>query len=161
MATTWAGTDLNQGITRTAMNDFWNLNTNGGYPWCDGCSQPANSLQLITRAYYEANYVFTSAYGIYLIDTAKTSLQILVKNDIGVKIDLLTTTGVCNWGSFVATVYLNPTLTLAYTNAAQTTLYNGGGTQRATLDIAYPSATLTRLTISAAGVVSGITYDYC
>jgi hypothetical protein len=108
MATTWAGTDLNQGITRTAMNDFWNLNTNGGYPWCDGCSQPANSLQLITRAYYEANYVFTSAYGIYLIDTAKTSLQILVKNDI-----------------------------------------------------AYPSATLTRLTISAAGVVSGITYDYC
>jgi hypothetical protein len=161
MATTWAGTALNQGITRTAMNDFWNLNTNGGYPWCDGCSQPANSLQLITRAYYEANYVFTSAYGIYLIDTAKTSLQILVKNDIGVKIDLLTTTGVCNWGSFVATVYLNPTLTLAYTNAAQTTLYNGGGTQRATLDIAYPSATLTRLTISASGVVSGITYDYC
>jgi len=161
MATTWAGTATNQGITRTAMNDLWNLNTNGGYPWCDGCSQPANSLQLITRAYYEANYVFTSAYGIYLIDTAKTSLQILVKNDIGVKIDLLTTTGVCNWGSFVATVYLNPTLTLAYTNAAQTTLYNGGGTQRATLDIAYPSATLTRLTISASGVVSGITYDYC
>jgi hypothetical protein len=161
MATTWAGTALNQGITRTAMNDFWNLNTNGGYPWCDGCSQPADSLQLITRAYYEANYVFTSAYGIYLIDTAKTSLQILVKNDIGVKIDLLTTTGVCNWGSFVATVYLNPTLTLAYTNAAQTTLYNGGGTQRATLDIAYPSATLTRLTISVSGVVSGITYDYC
>jgi hypothetical protein len=161
MADTWAGTALNQGITRTAMNDFWNLNTNGGYPWCDGCSQPADSLQLITRAYYEANYVFTSAYGIYLIDTAKTSLQILVKNDIGVKIDLLTTTGACNWGSFVATVYLNPTLTLAYTNAAQTTLYNGGGTQRATLDIAYPSATITRLTISAAGVVSGITYDYC
>jgi hypothetical protein len=143
------------------MNDFWNLNTNGGYPWCDGCSQPANSLQLITRAYYEANYVFTSAYGIYLIDTAKTSLQILVKNDIGVKIDLLTTTGVCNWGSFVATVYLNPTLTLAYTNAAQTTLYNGGGTQRATLDIAYPSATMTRITISSAGVVTAITYDYC
>jgi hypothetical protein len=161
MATTWAGTALNQGITRTAMNDFWNLNTNGGYPWCDGCSQPANSLQLITRAYYEANYVFTSAYGIYLIDTAKTSLQILVKNDIGVKIDLLTTTGVCNWGSFVATVYLNPTLTLAYTNAAQTTLYNGGGTQRATLDIAYPSATMTRITISSAGVVTAITYDYC
>jgi hypothetical protein len=161
MATTWAGTADNQGITRTAMNDFWNTNTNGGYPWCDGCSQPADSLQLITRAYYEANYVFTTSYGIYLIDTAKTSLQILVKNDIGIKIDLLTTTGVCNWGSFVATVYLNPTLTLAYTNAAQTTLYNGGGTQRATLDIAYPSATLTRLTISSAGVVSGITYDYC
>lgn len=161
MATTWAGTALNQGITRTAMNDFWNLNTNFGYPWCDGCSQPADSLQLITRAYYEANYVFTSAYGIYLIDTAKTSLQILVKNDIGVKIDLLATTGACSWGSFIATVYLNPTLTLAYTNAAQTTLYNGGGTQRATLDIAYPSASLTRLTISASGVVSGITYDYC
>jgi hypothetical protein len=161
MATTWAGTALNQGITRTAMNDFWNLNTNGGYPWCDGCSQPANSLQLITRAYYEANYVFTTAYGIYLIDTAKTSLQVLVKNDIGVKIDLLTTTGVCNWGSFVATVYLNPTLTLAYTNAAQTTLYNGGGTQRATLDIAYPSATMTRITISSAGVITAITYDYC
>jgi hypothetical protein len=161
MATTWAGTALNQGITRTAMNDFWNLNTNFGYPWCDGCSQPADSLQLITRAYYEANYVFTSAYGIYLIDTAKTSLQILVKNDIGVKIDLLTTTGACNWGSFVATVYLNPTLTLAYTNAAQTTLYNGGGTQRATLDIAYPSATMTRITISAAGVITAITYDYC
>ena len=155
MATTWAGTATNQGITRTAMNDFWNTNTNGGYPWCDGCSQPADSLQLITRAYYEANYVFTTAYGIYLIDTAKTSLQILVKNDI------LTTTGVCNWGSFVATVYLNPTLTLAYTNAAQTTLYNGGGTQRATLDMSYPSATMTRLTISSAGVVSGITYDYC
>ena len=161
MATTWAGTALNQGITRTAMNDFWNLNTNGGYPWCDGCSQPADSLQLITRAYYEANYVFTSAYGIYLIDTAKTSLQILVKNDIGVKIDLLATTGACNWGSFVATVYLNPTLTLAYTNAAQTTLYNGGGTQRATLDIAYPSATMTRITISSAGVITAITYDYC
>jgi hypothetical protein len=161
MATTWAATALNQGITRTAMNDFWNLNTNFGYPWCDGCSQPADSLQLITRAYYEANYVFTSAYGIYLIDTAKTSLQILVKNDIGVKIDLLTTTGVCNWGSFVATVYLNPTLTLAYTNAAQTTLYNGGGTQRATLDIAYPSATMTRITISSAGVITAITYDYC
>ena len=61
MATTWAGTALNQGITRTAMNDFWNTNTNGGYPWCDGCSQPADSLQLITRAYYEANYVFTAA----------------------------------------------------------------------------------------------------
>ena len=161
MATTWAATALNQGITRTAMNDFWNLNTNGGYPWCDGCSQPADSLQLITRAYYEANYVYTAAYGIYLIDTAKTSLQILVKNDIGVKIDLLTTTGVCNWGSFVATVYLNSTLTLAYTNAAQTTLYNGGGTQRATLDIAYPSATMTRITISAAGVITAITYDYC
>jgi hypothetical protein len=161
MATTWAATALNQGITRTAMNDFWNLNTNFGYPWCDGCSQPADSLQLITRAYYEANYVYTAAYGIYLIDTAKTSLQILVKNDIGVKIDLLTTTGVCNWGSFVATVYLNPTLTLAYTNAAQTTLYNGGGTQRATLDIAYPYATMTRITISAAGVITAITYDYC
>jgi hypothetical protein len=161
MATTWAGTALNQGITRTAMNDFWNLNTNGGYPWCDGCSQPADSLQLITRAYYEANYVFTAAYGIYLIDTAKTSLQILVKNDIGVKIDLLATTGACSWGSFIATVYLNPTLTLAYTNAAQTTLYNGGGTQIATLDIVSPFSSLTRLTISAAGVVSGITYDYC
>ena len=161
MATTWAGTALNQGITRTAMNDFWNLNTDGGYPWCDGCTLPADSLQLITRAYYEANYVYTAAYGIYLIDTAKTSLQILVKNDIGVKIDLLTTTGACNWGSFVATVYLNPTLTLAYTNAAQTTLYNGGGTQRATLDIAYPSATMTRITISSAGVITAITYDYC
>jgi hypothetical protein len=161
MATTWAGTALNQGITRTAMNDFWNLNTNFGYPWCDGCTLPADSLQLITRAYYEANYVYTAAYGIYLIDTAKTSLQILVKNDIGVKIDLLTTTGVCNWGSFVATVYLNPTLTLAYTNAAQTTLYNGGGIQRATLDIAYPYATMTRITISSAGVVTAITYDYC
>ena len=161
MATTWAATDLNQGITRTAMNDFWNLNTYDGYPWCDGCSQPANSLQLITRAYYEANYVFTSAYGIYLIDTAKTSTQILVKNDIGIKINLLTTTGSCNYGSFVATVYLNPTLTLAYTNAEQTTLYNGGGIQRATLDISYPYTTFTRLTISAAGVVSGITYDSC
>ena len=87
--------------------------------------------------------------------------SILVKNDIGIKIDLLTTTGVCNWGSFVATVYLNPTLTLAYTNAAQTTLYNGGGTQRATLDMSYPSATMTRLTISSAGVITAITYDYC
>jgi hypothetical protein len=161
MATTWAGTALNQGITRTAMNDFWNLNTNGNYPWCDGCTLPADSLQLITKDYFTNNYYYNTSVGIYLIDTAKTSLQILVKNDIGVKIDLLTTTGACNWGSFVATVYLNPTLTLAYTNAAQTTLYNGGGTQRATLDIAYPSATITRLTISAAGVVSGITYDYC
>ena len=161
MATTWAGTALNQGITRTAMNDFWNLNTNGNYPWCDGCTLPANSLQLITKAYLAANYIYTAAYGIYLINTAKTSLQVLVKSDIGVKIDLQTTTGVCNWGSFVASVYLNSTLTLAYTNAAQTTLYNGGGTQRATLDIAYPSATMTRITISSAGVITAITYDYC
>ncbi len=161
MATTWAGTAANQGITRTAMNDFWNLNTNDGYPWCDGCTLPADSLRLITRAYYEANYVYTTAYGIYLINTAKTSSQVLVKSDIGIKIDLLTTTGTCNWSSFVATVYLNSTLTLAYTNAAQTSLYNGGGTQRATLDISYPFATMTRLTISSAGVVSGITYDYC
>ena len=161
MATTWAGTALNQGITRTAMNDFWNLNTNGGYPWCDGCTLPADSLQLITKAYLAANYIYTAAYGIYLINTAKTSLQVLVKSDIGVKIDLQTTTGVCNWGSFVASVYLNSTLTLAYTNAAQTTLYNGGGTQRATLDIAYPSATMTRITISSAGVITAITYDYC
>ena len=161
MATTWAGTALNQGITRTAMNDFWSINTSGGYPWCDGCTLPANSLQLITKAYLAANYIYTAAYGIYLINTAKTSSQVLVKSDIGVKIDLQTTTGVCNWGSFVASVYLNSTLTLAYTNAAQTTLYNGGGTQRATLDIAYPAATITRLTISSSGVVSGITYDYC
>jgi hypothetical protein len=156
MATTWAGTDLNQGITRTAMNDFWNLNTNGGYPWCDGCSQPADSLQLITRAYYEANYVFTSAYGIYLINTAKTSLQVLVKSDIGVKVDLSTTTG-CMGDTYVATVYFNSTFTLAYTNAAQTTLYNGGGTLRA-IDGLY-AACAVRANISSSGVISNLVYD--
>jgi hypothetical protein len=160
MATTWAGTALNQGITRTAMNDFWNLNTNGGYPWCDGCSQPANSLQLITKAYFLANYYYAGP-GNYLINTAKASLQVLVKSDIGVSIKLYTTTGSCNVGTEVADIYLNSTLTLAYTNAAQTTLYNGGGTQKATYDLLSPSASLTRLTISSAGVVSGIIYDYC
>jgi len=160
MATTWDGTALNQGITRTAMNDLWNTYTNGGYPWCDGCTQPADSLQLITKAYFTTNYDFGGA-GNYLINTAKASLQVLVKSDIGININLYTTTGACNYGSFVATVYLNSTLTLAYSNEAQTTLYNGGGTQRATFDIVSSTSNLTRLTISSAGVVSGITYDYC
>ena len=161
MATTWAGTALNQGITRTAMNDFWNLNTNGGYPWCDGCSQPANSLQLITKAYFLANYSYGGA-GSYLINTAKTSLQVLVKSDIGVLINLYTTTGACNYGTFVTTIYLNSTFTLAYTNTSQTTLYNGGGTQRATFDLVQgTTSTLARITISAAGVITAITYDYC
>ena len=160
MATTWAGTALNQGITRTAMNNLWNTYTNGNYPWCDGCTLPANSLQLITKAYFTANYYYGGA-GNYLINTAKTSSQVLVKSDIGIQINLYTTTGACNYGSFVATVYLNSTLTLAYSNEAQTTLYNGGGTQRATFDIVSSTSSLTRLTISSAGVVSGITYDYC
>jgi len=159
MATTWAGTALNQGITRTAMNDFWNSNTNGGYPWCDGCTLPANSLQLITVDYFLVYYEYTAAYGNYLLNSAKTSNQILVKSDIGVIIELYTTTGACNWGSYVATVYLNSTLTLAYSNINQTTLYNGGGTQRATISMLGNNASVVRLTISSAGVISGIIYD--
>ena len=155
MATTWAGTATNQGITRTAMNDLWNTYTNGGYPWCDGCTQPANSLQLITKAYFTANYDFGS--GNYLINTAKTSSQILVKSDIGININLYT---IAPSPVFVANVYLNSTLTLAYTNAAQTTLYNGGGTQRFT-DSLLKTCPYAEITISSSGVVSGINLYYC
>ena len=161
MATTWAGTSSNQGITRTAMNDFWAQNTSGNNPWCSGCTLPANSLQLITKQYLADNYVYTASFGIYLINTAKSSLQILVKSDIGIKIDLYTTTGACDFGTFVATVYLNSTLGLAYTNAAQTTLYNGGGTERTTEDILMGGGQYTRLTISSVGVVTGIIGDFC
>jgi hypothetical protein len=160
MATTWAGTATNQGITRTAMNDLWNTYTTSGYPWCDGCSQPADSLQLITKSYFTANYYFAGP-GNYLINTAKTSSQILVKSDIGILISIYATTGACNFSGDATSIYLNSTLTLAYTDAAQTTLYNGGGAQKATFDIRSGFSTQARLTISSLGVVSGITYDYC
>jgi hypothetical protein len=161
MATTWAGTATNQGITRTAMNDLWNTYTNGNYPWCDGCTLPANSLQLITKAYFTSNYYYAGA-GNYLINTAKTSLQVLVKSDIGVLINLYTTTGACNYGTFVTTIYLNSTLTLAYTNTSQTTLYNGGGTQRATPDIVGGTgSSMSRITINSSGAVTSLVFDFC
>ena len=156
MATTWAGTALNQGITRTAMNDFWSINTSGGYPWCDGCTLPANSLQLISKSYFTTNYYYNSLVGIYLINTAKSSSQILVKSDIGVKVDLSTTSG-CMGETYVATVYFNSTFTLAYTNAAQTTLYNGGGTLRAIAGLY--AACAVRANISSSGVISNLVYD--
>jgi hypothetical protein len=156
MATTWNGTATNQGITITAMNDLWNTYTNGNYPWCDGCTLQANSLQLITKAYFLANYYYAGP-GNYLINTAKTSSQILVKSDIGIVINLYT---IAPSPVFVATVYLNSTLTLAYTNAAQTTLYNGGGTQRYT-DSLLDYCSFAEITISSAGVVSGINLTYC
>jgi hypothetical protein len=156
MATTWAGTALNQGITRTAMNDLWNSYTDSNYPWCDGCTLPANSLQLITRAYFEANYYYAGP-GNYLINTAKTSLQVLVKSDIGIVINLYT---IAPSPVFVATVYLNSTLTLAYTNAAQTTLYNGGGTERFT-DSLLQTCPYAEITINSSGVVTNINLSYC
>jgi hypothetical protein len=156
MATTWAGTATNQGITRTAMNDLWNTYTNGNYPWCDGCTLPANSLQLITKDYFTTNY-YKGSPGNYLINTSKTGSQILVKSDIGIVINLYT---IAPSPVFVATVYLNSTLTLAYTNAAQTTLYNGGGTQRYT-DSLLDYCPYAEITISSAGVVSGINLTYC
>jgi 6-phosphogluconate dehydrogenase len=157
MATTWDNTALNQGITRTAMNDFWSINTSGNtIPWCDGCTIPANSLQLITKDYFTNNYYYNTDVGIYLINTAKTSLQVLVKSDIGVKVDLSTTSG-CMGDTYVATVYFNSTFTLAYTNAAQTTLYNGGGTLRAIYGLY--AACAVRANISASGVISNLVYD--
>ena len=156
MATTWAGTALNQGITRTAMNDLWNTYTNGNYPWCDGCTLPANSLQLITKAYFLANYYYGGS-GNYLINTAKTSSQILVKSDIGIAINLLT---IAPSPVFVATVYLNSTLTLAYTNSAQTTLYNGGGIERNT-DSLLDYCPYGHITINSSGVVTNIDLYYC
>lgn len=156
MATTWAGTATNQGITRTAMNDLWNTYTDGNYPWCDGCTLPANSLQLITKAYFLANYYYEGS-GNYLINTAKASLQVLVKSDIGIEINLLT---IAPSPVYVATVYLNSTLTLAYTDSAQTTLYNGGGTERFT-DSLLNSCPYAEITISSAGVVTNINLSYC
>jgi hypothetical protein len=157
MATTWAGTALNQGITRTAMNDFWSINTSGNtMPWCDGCTIPGNSLQLMSKSYFLANYFYDIGVGIYLINTAKTSSQILVKSDIGVKVDLSTTSG-CMGETYVATVYFNSTFTLAYTNAAQTTLYNGGGTLRAIYGLY--AACAVRANISSSGVISNLFYD--
>ena len=157
MATTWAGTALNQGITRTAMNDFWSINTSGNtMPWCDGCTIPGNSLQLMSKSYFLANYFYDIGVGIYLINTAKTSSQILVKSDIGVKVDLSTTSG-CMGETYVATVYFNSTFTLAYTNAAQTTLYNGGGTLRAIYGLY--AACAVRANISSSGVISNLVYD--
>ena len=157
MATTWAGTALNQGITRTAMNDFWSINTSGNtMPWCDGCTIPGDSLQLMSKSYFLANYFYDIGVGIYLINTAKTSSQILVKSDIGVKVDLYTTTG-CMGDAYVTTVYFNSTFTLAYTNAAQTTLYNGGGTLRA-IEGLY-AACAVRANISSSGVISNLFYD--
>lgn len=156
MATTWAGTATNQGITRTAMNDLWNTYTNGNYPWCDGCTLPANSLQLITKAYFLANYYYFGA-GNYLINTAKASSQILVKSDIGIEIDLYT---IVPAPVYITTVYLNSTLTLAYTNTAQTTLYNGLGVERFTSSL-LDYCPFAKITISSAGVVSGIDLYYC
>jgi hypothetical protein len=157
MATTWDGTATNQGITRTAMNDFWSINTSGNtMPWCDGCTIPGNSLQLMSKSYFLANYFYDIGVGIYLINTAKTSSQILVKSDIGVKVDLSTTSG-CMGDTYVATVYFNSTFTLAYTNAAQTTLYNGGGTLRAIYGLY--AACAVRANISSSGVISNLFYD--
>lgn len=156
MATTWAGTATNQGITRTAMNDLWNTYTYGNYPWCDGCTLPADSLQLITRAYFEANYYY-SGPGNYLINTSKSSSQILVKSDIGLVINLYTHVAS---PTFVATVYLNSTLTLAYTNAAQTTLYNGGGTLRYT-DSLLDYCPFAEITINSSGAVTYLNLTYC
>jgi hypothetical protein len=160
MATTWAGTAANQGITRTAMNDFWNTSTQGNYPWCDGCTLPANSLQLITKAYFLANYYYAGP-GNYLINTSKSSLQVLVKSDIGVLINIYTYIYSCYATTFIATIYFNSTFTLAYTNAAQTTLYNGAGVRVATYDLLPSGSNLTSFVISSVGVVSGIAYDYC
>ena len=156
MATTWASTALNQGITRTAMNDLWNTYTNSGYPWCDGCTLPSNSLQLVTKSYFTSNYYYAGP-GNYLINTAKTSSQILVKSDIGIVINLYT---IAPSPVFVATVYLNSTLTLAYTNAAQTTLYNGGGTQRYT-DSLLDYCPFAEITINTSGVVTYLNLYYC
>lgn len=160
MSTTWAGTAANQGITRTAMNDFWNTSTQGNYPWCDGCTLPANSLQLITKAYFLANY-YCAGPGNYLINTSKSSSQVLVKRDIGVLINIYTYILSCYATTFIATIYLNSTFTLAYTNAAQTTLYNGAGVRVGTYDLLPSGSNLTSFVISSVGVVSGITYDYC
>ena len=157
MATTWAGTATNQGITRTAMNDFWSINTSGNtMPWCDGCTIPGDSLQLMSKSYFLANYFYDIGVGIYLINTAKTSSQILVKSDIGVKVDLSTTVG-CQGILYITTVYFNSTFTLAYTNAAQTTLYNGGGVLVAIAGLYAPCAV--RANISASGVISNLVYD--
>jgi hypothetical protein len=156
MATTWAGTALNQGITRTAMNDFWNTNTSIYEPWCSSCSLPANSLQLITKDYFTNNYYYNTSLGNYLINTAKSGSQILVKSDIGVKVDLYTTTG-CMGDTYVTTVYFNSTFTLAYTNAAQTTLYNGGGTLRAIGGLY--AACFVGANISSSGVISNLDYN--
>jgi hypothetical protein len=156
MATTWDGTATNQGITRTAMNNFWASNTNSNYPWCDGCTLPDNSLQLITKAYFLANYYYAGP-GNYLINTAKSSLQVLVKSDIGIQINLYT---IVPSPVFVATVYLNSTLTLAYTNAAQTTLYNGLGIERFT-DSILQQCPYAEITISTVGVVTNINFNYC
>jgi hypothetical protein len=156
MSTTWNGTALNQGITRTAMNDLWNTYTNDGYPWCDGCTLPADSLQLITKAYFLANYNYGGA-GNYLKNTAKTSSQILVKSDIGFNLNLYT---IAPTPVYIANVFLNSTLTLAYTNTAQTTLYNGGGNTVFT-DSLLDYCPFAEITISSVGVVSGINLYYC
>jgi len=156
MATTWDGTALNQGITRTAMNDLWNTYTNGNYPWCDGCTLPANSLQLITKAYFLANYNYGGP-GNYLKNTSKTSSQILVKSDIGFNINLYTIVPV---PVFVANVYLNSTLTLAYSDSAQTTLYNGLGVTRYT-DSLLDYCPYAEISINTSGAVTYLNLTYC
>jgi len=156
MATTWAGTATNQGITRTAMNDLWNTYTNANYPWCDGCTLPANSLQLITKAYFLANYNYGGP-GNYLKNTAKSSSQILVKSDIGININLYT---IVPAPVFVANVYLNSTLTLAYSDSAQTTLYNGLGVTRYT-DSLLDYCPYAEISINTSGVVTYLNLTYC
>jgi hypothetical protein len=165
LATTWAGTASNQAITRTAMNNLWDTystnNGSGYYPWCEFCTIPSNSLQLITRAYFEANYL--TGVGPYLINTSKTSSQLLVKSDIGIKaIDCIRTTGTgdCSgFGSYI-TLYFNSTLTKAYTDAAQTTLFNGGGNAYICITL-YVSSNIAYFVIDSSGNISSLQSTTC
>lgn len=169
-ATTWAGTASNQGITYTAMNNLYGIYTQGSggsyYPWCDGGTIPSNSLQLITRSAALSSYCGFDIAGnnsaIYLKNTAKASNEVLVKSDIGFFTEAYNAanSGDCSFSSGYSDIYINSDFTKAYTNSAQTTLFNGGGTGYL-LQRIYLSSNYAYCVIDASGNITSLIPSTC
>jgi hypothetical protein len=163
-STTWSGTAMSQGITFTALNNLYStITTSAYYPLCTyPASVPSNSLQLVTKATWESNYCPSTRTGtLYLIPTL-TSTRVLIKSDFGFYSSVKTTTGIsdCAGTGSVFFLYINADFTKAYTNAAQTTLYNGGGNKFIFYDL-YISTNYVYAVIDASGNITTWTASTC
>lgn len=166
LATTWAGTAANQGVTFTALNNLYDIYTQGSgglyFPWCDGGSIPANSLRLVTKAAFASDYCNVGTYSIYIKNTGKASNAVLVKSDFGFMTEAYNAanSGDCSFSTGFSVIYINYDFTKAYTDAAQTTLFNGGGTGRMLTSV-YLSNNYAYCVIDASGNITTLIASTC
>lgn len=165
-ATTWAGTAANQGVTYTAMNNLYGIYTQGSggayFPWCGGGSIPSNSLRLLTKATFASDYCNVGTYSIYVKNTSKASNGVLVKSDFGFMTEAYNAanSGDCGFSSGFSVIYINYDFTKAYTDAAQTTLFNGGGTGRMLTSV-FLSNNYAYCVIDASGNITSLIPSTC